>query len=79
MSIATNTGHPSWPNVERDRRNAELPRAEGWRIETIWECEARRPEALAARLERIAAGARLAGAGRQETPVEFRVDIAEVA
>ena len=44
--------------MERDRRNAELLRAEGWRIETIWECEARRPEALAARLEGIGQGAK---------------------
>jgi DNA mismatch endonuclease (patch repair protein) len=41
-------------NVERDRRNAELLRAAGWCVETIWECEARKPEILAVRLARIA-------------------------
>jgi DNA mismatch endonuclease (patch repair protein) len=40
-------------NVERDKRNTTLLRKAGWRVETIWECEARKPEALAARLERI--------------------------
>jgi DNA mismatch endonuclease, patch repair protein len=41
-------------NVERDQRNAALLRAAGWRVETIWECEARKQEALAARIADIA-------------------------
>jgi DNA mismatch endonuclease (patch repair protein) len=41
-------------NLERDRRNILLLREAGWRVETIWECEARKPDALAARLAGIA-------------------------
>jgi DNA mismatch endonuclease, patch repair protein len=40
-------------NVERDRRNAVILRASGWRVETVWECDARKPEILAARLAEI--------------------------
>ena len=40
-------------NVERDQRNAADLRASGWRVETIWECDARKPEILAARLTQI--------------------------
>ena len=31
-------------NVERDRRNARELRGLGWKVVTIWECEAGRPE-----------------------------------
>jgi DNA mismatch endonuclease (patch repair protein) len=42
-------------NVARDQRNAELLRSAGWRVETIWECEARSLEMLRARVDSIAA------------------------
>jgi DNA mismatch endonuclease (patch repair protein) len=31
-------------NVERDRRNAREHRRLGWKVVTVWECEAGRPE-----------------------------------
>jgi DNA mismatch endonuclease (patch repair protein) len=40
-------------NVERDRRNIAELRARGWRVEIIWECDARKAETLAARLARV--------------------------
>jgi DNA mismatch endonuclease (patch repair protein) len=54
-------------NVERDQRNAALLRAAGWRVETIWECEARKPEVLLARIRDIAdslIAGRKSGSGR---------------
>jgi DNA mismatch endonuclease (patch repair protein) len=38
-------------NLVRDRTTAAALIAQGWRIEVIWECEARRPERLAGRIE----------------------------
>lgn len=40
-------------NVERDQRNAADLCASGWQVETIWECDARKPETLAVRLAEI--------------------------
>jgi DNA mismatch endonuclease, patch repair protein len=40
-------------NVERDQRNAASLRLSGWRVETVWECDARKPETLATRLAEI--------------------------
>ncbi|HGF4012300.1 very short patch repair endonuclease [Burkholderia stagnalis] len=40
-------------NVERDAANEKVLQAEGWRVETIWECESKSPEMLYARLQRI--------------------------
>jgi DNA mismatch endonuclease (patch repair protein) len=37
-------------NVERDRRNDELLQTEGWRVLTVWECEASDPGELEKRL-----------------------------
>lgn len=37
-------------NVERDRRNARELRLLGWKVVTVWECEADRPAAWLARL-----------------------------
>lgn len=31
-------------NIERDRRNVRALRRLGWRVVTVWECEAGRPE-----------------------------------
>jgi DNA mismatch endonuclease (patch repair protein) len=39
--------------VERDRRNAGHLRDIGWRVETIWECDTREAERLAARVAEI--------------------------
>ncbi|MCD2323042.1 very short patch repair endonuclease [Sphingomonas sp. IC-56] len=40
-------------NVARDVRAAESLTATGWRVETIWECEARDPNSLSRRLDAI--------------------------
>jgi DNA mismatch endonuclease, patch repair protein len=40
-------------NIARDRRSAEALKAAGWRVETIWECEAAVEETLVARLNRL--------------------------
>jgi DNA mismatch endonuclease, patch repair protein len=40
-------------NVERDQRNAATLRADGWRVEIIWECDVRKPDTLACRLAEI--------------------------
>ena len=37
-------------NVERDRRNAGALRKLGWKVVTVWECEADRPEKWLRRL-----------------------------
>lgn len=37
-------------NVERDQRNDDLLRQAGWSVVTIWECETKNPDALAAKL-----------------------------
>ena len=37
-------------NVERDRRNARELRRLGWKVVTVWECQARRPSAWIHRL-----------------------------
>ena len=37
-------------NVARDTRTTEALTAQGWRVETIWECELKGAEALEARL-----------------------------
>jgi DNA mismatch endonuclease (patch repair protein) len=42
--------------VERDRRNAGHLREIGWRVETIWECDTRKAERLAARVAEIVEG-----------------------
>lgn len=43
-------------NIERDRRNEEALRALGWRVFTIWECEAKSDDEIRAILERIPLG-----------------------
>ena len=40
-------------NVARDRRVAGQLRRDGWRVWTVWECQLRKPEQVAARLERL--------------------------
>jgi DNA mismatch endonuclease (patch repair protein) len=40
-------------NVERDRRNEENLRAAGWRVATVWECELKDEERLAAALRQM--------------------------
>jgi DNA mismatch endonuclease, patch repair protein len=40
-------------NMERDRRNLQLLRRQGWRVLTAWECELRNPEGLKRRLLRF--------------------------
>lgn len=39
--------------VARDAEQAAALAAAGWRTAVIWECETRRPDALAARLDRL--------------------------
>tara|TARA_R110002110_G_scaffold157063_1_gene352795 strand:+ start:4109 stop:4483 length:375 start_codon:yes stop_codon:yes gene_type:complete len=38
-------------NVERDARNRVALEALGWRVETIWECETKKPQVLEALLQ----------------------------
>ena len=40
-------------NVARDRRVTGQLRRDGWRVWTVWECQLRKPEQVAARLERL--------------------------
>ncbi|MBK7349912.1 MAG: DNA mismatch endonuclease Vsr [Gemmatimonadetes bacterium] len=40
-------------NTSRDRRNDRKLRALGWKVLTIWECEASKPQKLAGLLDRI--------------------------
>ncbi|WP_324187666.1 very short patch repair endonuclease [Sphingopyxis solisilvae] len=40
-------------NVKRDRRNEDALRAQGWRVFTIWECEAKSDEEIHAVLSQI--------------------------
>jgi DNA mismatch endonuclease (patch repair protein) len=40
-------------NVERDRKNSARLSEMGWRVETVWECDARKPEVLAGRIGEI--------------------------
>ncbi len=40
-------------NVERDVRNKAALQLLGWKVETIWECDIRRPDALAAKVDEI--------------------------
>ena len=40
-------------NADRDRRSARQLRRDGWRVLTIWECQMREPERLAARVARF--------------------------
>jgi DNA mismatch endonuclease (patch repair protein) len=44
-------------NVARDGRNTEALTALGWRVETIWECELKDPQALEGRLAQLLVGA----------------------
>lgn len=52
-------------NVARDQKNAALLRASGWRVETIWECDARKPALLSARLAELAMSLDNAGVPRR--------------
>ena len=45
-------------NVERDRRNEEALRTQGWRVFAIWECEAKSDEKIRGVLSRIPFGDR---------------------
>lgn len=38
-------------NVERDREAAEALRAQGWRVEVIWECEIKKTHGLQSKLQ----------------------------
>lgn len=40
-------------NVRRDTEKAEALRDLGWRVETVWQCETREPDALEARLRHL--------------------------
>ena len=40
-------------NVARDKRNMRRLRKEGWKVLTIWECEARNLEKLSKKLNRF--------------------------
>ena len=42
-------------NVARDKRTAASLRHLGWSVITVWECQLRTPERVAARLERLLA------------------------
>lgn len=42
-------------NAERDRRNLRALRKLGWRVLTIWECQAKDGQRLAARIKRFLA------------------------
>ncbi len=45
-------------NAARDQRHRAALRKLGWRVVTVWECETRKPDRLARRLERATAGPR---------------------
>jgi DNA mismatch endonuclease (patch repair protein) len=51
-------------NRERDARNQAALEADGWRVETIWECELKDAAALEARLRRLLTSAPLRSPGR---------------
>ena len=38
-------------NVERDKRNRTMLKADGWRVFEVWECHSRDPEKLLAKLD----------------------------
>ncbi|MEM7678874.1 MAG: very short patch repair endonuclease [Myxococcota bacterium] len=40
-------------NVKRDAEKAQALRELGWRVETVWQCETRDPDALEARLRQL--------------------------
>lgn len=40
-------------NVSRDLRSQKMLKAMGWKVIVIWECEARKPERLLARLTEL--------------------------
>ena len=42
-------------NVERDRRNLRSLKKAGWKVMTVWECETKKMNALAKRIERFLA------------------------
>ena len=48
-------------NRERDARKAAALRRAGWSVATVWECETRRRERLAARLQRFLTERAVAG------------------
>jgi DNA mismatch endonuclease (patch repair protein) len=43
-------------NLERDAQNKSKLEAQGWRVLAVWECETKKPEALAAKIERFLRG-----------------------
>jgi DNA mismatch endonuclease (patch repair protein) len=45
-------------NLVRDRAAVTALSSRGWRVEIIWECEARRPDRLAGRIEALGRAAR---------------------
>lgn len=42
-------------NIQRDARAADTLVGMGWRVEIVWECDARQPDRLASRIDAIAA------------------------
>jgi len=42
-------------NVERDRRNLSALKRDGWKVLIVWECETRKPAALAKRIQKFLA------------------------
>ena len=40
-------------NVERDRRNFETLKRDGWRVMIVWECETRNLPSLSSRIEKF--------------------------
>ena len=42
-------------NVERDRRNLRALKRAGWKVMIVWECETRKPAALAKRIQKFLA------------------------
>jgi DNA mismatch endonuclease (patch repair protein) len=51
-------------NVDRDKRNRRLLRAQGWRVFEIWECHTRQPETMRAKLGAVIDALSLPGSPR---------------
>lgn len=56
-------------NVARDRRNEDALRSDGWQVVIVWECETKKVEALADRLD---AAMRAALGDGNATPTQLR-------
>lgn len=40
-------------NIERDRKNQKILKAEGWQVLVVWQCEIKNPEKLKSKLRKF--------------------------